>query len=161
MDQIYRLQIVFVFIVDCVIGRKGYDVAVCCKQVLCSLFPTFSQSRFYRDTYDNVSLLIFFIIWIVLSFSYRVREKNSEVLSVVSDPQEVIRFSTFLAELFFRIRTAVSTKLSFVVLHISEQEGNPLWPFGGFLIQLILKLLTLPFDQSVMSIVNMLKVGCE
>lgn len=39
-----------------------------------------------------------------------------------------------------------------------QQEGNPVWQFGDHLTQLILKLLTVPYDQLVMSIINMLKV---
>ncbi|XP_065897884.1 polyadenylate-binding protein-interacting protein 1-like isoform X2 [Dysidea avara] len=71
-----------------------------------------------------------------------IQEKVSEA-SQYSDPHDVIRFTTFLAELFFRIRT---------------KEGNPVWHFGAELIKLFLKLLSLPYDQLVVSIINMLKL---
>ena len=98
---------------------------------------------------------------VLFYFIHRVRDKSREVFGQATDPQDVVRFSTFLAELFFRIRTEVITingMHTAVYVCYLQQEDNPLWPFGSMLTQLIRKLLTLPYDHSVMSIVNMLKV---
>ena len=45
----------------------------------------------------------------ILFYLHRVRDKSNEVYHHATDPQDIIRYSTFLAELFFRIRTKVIT----------------------------------------------------
>ena len=62
--------------------------------------------RGFTETF--MMTLVHGALYFTLIYSHRIREKSNEIYAHATDPQDVIRYSTFLAELFFRVRTQVT-----------------------------------------------------